>query len=250
MLADARWQSISWRTGTKGQLVPHDSEAALLGALAIAVAPAALVVALNPRYSAATFTAVVVFLAPSITQAGPIASAVERVLERRVVGLFVSLVVLPGRAHDLAIEAAAHIDLMTRLLPELFAGFTRSLNQTALHAMQNRIGAAFARLDAVVVETRHERMTRLAAEPDQAPAAVAARPGHDRTRGGHAAARNVPGAARTTPRARPGSRSSSPTDCPGRYSTGWYFASARSFTILRATRIESTATRRSSSVER
>jgi hypothetical protein len=79
-------------------------------------------------------------------------------------------VVLPARAHDLAVEAAAQmIDLMARFLPELFAGFTRDLDQTALHAMQNRIGAAFARLDAVAVEAKHERMTRLAAEPDQAP---------------------------------------------------------------------------------
>jgi uncharacterized membrane protein YccC len=159
--------------GAVGALVPHDNEMELLAALALAVAPAALVVAINPRYSAATFTAVMVFFGPTITHTGPIASAVERVIEVAVggiVGLFVSLVVLPARAHDLAIEAAAQmIDLMTRLLPELFAGFMQSLDQTALHAMQNRIGAAFARLDAVVIEARHERMTRLAAEPDQGP---------------------------------------------------------------------------------
>jgi uncharacterized membrane protein YccC len=159
--------------GAVGALVPHDNEMELLAALALAVAPAALVVAINPRYSAATFTAVMVFFGPTITHTGPIASAVERVIEVAVggiVGLFVSLVVFPARAHDLAIEAAAQmIDLMTRLLPELFAGFMQSLDQTALHAMQNRIGAAFARLDAVVIEARHERMTRLAAEPDQGP---------------------------------------------------------------------------------
>src|SRR5262245_12384577 len=156
-----------------GALVPHDNEMELLAALALAVAPAALVVAINPRYSAATFTAVMVFFGPTITHAGPIASAVERVIEVAVggiVGLFVSLVVFPARAHDLAVEAATDmIDLMARFLPELFAGFTRDLDQTALHAMQNRIGAAFARLDAVAVEARHERMTRLVAEPDQAP---------------------------------------------------------------------------------
>jgi uncharacterized protein (DUF433 family) len=155
-----------------GTLVPHDNEVALLAALALAVAPAALIVAINPRYSAATFTAVMVFFGPTITHAGPIASAAERVIEVAVggvVGLFVSPVVLPARAHDLAVEAAAQmIDLMARFLPELFAGFTRDLDQTALHAMQNRIGAAFARLDAVAVEAKHERMTRLAAEPDQA----------------------------------------------------------------------------------
>ena len=37
---------------------------------------------------------------------------------------------------------------------------------------------------------------------------------------------------------------------PGRYSSGLYVASAGCATILRATRMESAATRRSSSVER
>ena len=159
--------------GAVGTLVPHDNEVALLAALALAVAPAALVVAINPRYSAATFTAVMVFFGPTITHTGPIASAAERVIEVAVggfVGLFVSLVVFPARAHDLAIEAAAQmIDLMARFVPELFAGFTQELDRSALHAMQNRIGAAFGRLDAVAVEASHERMTRLAGEPDQAP---------------------------------------------------------------------------------
>ena len=61
--------------GAVGALVPHDSEIALLGALAIAVAPAALLAATNPRFSATPFTAVMVFLAPFITHTGPIASA-------------------------------------------------------------------------------------------------------------------------------------------------------------------------------
>jgi uncharacterized membrane protein YccC len=159
--------------GAVGTLVPHESEAALLVALAIAVAPAALFVAVNPRFSAATFTAVMVFLAPGITHAGPIASAAERVFEVAIggiVGLLVSLTVLPARAHDLAIEAAANmLELMARLLAELFGGFTRNLDHAALRDMQDRITAALARLDAAVVEAKHERMTRLAAEPDQAP---------------------------------------------------------------------------------
>jgi uncharacterized membrane protein YccC len=159
--------------GAVGTLVPHSTEITLLVALAIAVAPAALVVAINPRFSAATFTAVMVFFGPSITHTGPIASAVERVLEVAVgglVGLFVSFAVLPARAHDLAIEAAAQmLDLMTRFLPNLFAGFTRTVDQAALRATQNRIGAAFARLDAVANEARHERLTRFGGEPDHGP---------------------------------------------------------------------------------
>jgi hypothetical protein len=55
------------------------------------------------------------------------------------------------------------------LLPELFAGFSHGLDEQALRHMQNSIGAAFVQLDAVAAEARHERMTRLAAEPDQGP---------------------------------------------------------------------------------
>ena len=53
--------------GAVGALIPHDNEAALLAALALAVAPAALLAATNPRFSATPFTAVMVFLAPFIT---------------------------------------------------------------------------------------------------------------------------------------------------------------------------------------
>ena len=75
-----------------------------------------------------------------------------------------------GRAHDLAIEGSANLlGLIRRLLPELFAGFSHGLDEQALRHMQNSIGAAFVQLDAVAAEARHERMTRLAAEPDQGP---------------------------------------------------------------------------------
>src|SRR6516165_5873157 len=87
--------------GAVGALVPHANEIALLGALALAVAPAVLVAAASPRFSATPFSAVMVFFGPTITHAGPIASAVERVIEvavGAVIGLVVSVIVLPGRA--------------------------------------------------------------------------------------------------------------------------------------------------------
>src|SRR5262249_48338578 len=97
----------------------------------------------------------------------------ERVIEVAVgcvVGLVVSLVVLPARAHDLAIKAATEmLDLMARFLPELFMGFTQNLDRPTLTSIQSRIGEAFGRLDKAALEAQHERMTRLRAEPDQAP---------------------------------------------------------------------------------
>src|SRR6266571_401420 len=159
--------------GAIGALVPHDNQFAVFAALAIALAPAVLLAALNPRFSAAPFTAVMVFFGPTITHTGPIAAAFERVIEVAVgcvIGLLVSLFVLPGRAQDLAIEAATGmLSLMARFLPELFAGFTQNLDQPALSDIQNRIGEALARLDKIALEASHERITRLGAEPDQRP---------------------------------------------------------------------------------
>ena len=159
--------------GAIGALVPHDNQFAVFVALAIALAPAVLLAALNARFSAATFTAVMVFFGPTITHTGPIAAAFERVIEVAVgcvVGLVVSLVVLPARAHDLAVKAATEmLELMARSLPELFIGFTQTLDRPTLASIQNRIGEAFAQLDKAALEAQHERMTRLRAEPDQAP---------------------------------------------------------------------------------
>jgi uncharacterized membrane protein YccC len=159
--------------GAIGAFIPHDNSLAVFAGLALALAPAVLLAALNARFSAAPFTAVMVFFGPTITHTGPIAAAFERVIEVAVgcvVGLFVSLVVLPARAHNLVIEAATQmLALMARFLPELFAGFTGSLDRLALADMQNRIGEDLGRLDRLAGEAVHERITRLGAEPDQRP---------------------------------------------------------------------------------
>jgi uncharacterized membrane protein YccC len=156
-----------------GTLVPHTDEIALLAALAVAVAPPALLAAMSPRFKAAPFTAVMVFFGPTITHAGPIASAVERVTEvavGAVVGLVVSLLVLPARAHGLVVEAAARmLSLIAQSLPQLFAGFFASLDEAALHRIQDPLGEAFARLNAIAPEVRHERITPFSAAPDPGP---------------------------------------------------------------------------------
>src|SRR6516165_7479265 len=185
--------------GAIGALVPHDNQFAVFTALAIALAPAVLLAALNPRFSAAPFTAVMVFFGPTITHTGPIAAAFERVIEVAVgcvVGLAVSLVVLPARAHDLAVNAATEmLELMARFLPELFMGFTQNLDRPTLTSIQSRIGEAFARLDKAALEAQHERMTRLRAEPDQAPLSrTLLRLRHDLIMIGRAAVAPLPGA--------------------------------------------------------
>jgi hypothetical protein len=55
-------------------LIPHSNEIALLAVLALAVAPLAFIAAINPRFSAAPITAIIVLLVPTITHASQIAS--------------------------------------------------------------------------------------------------------------------------------------------------------------------------------
>ena len=157
--------------GAVGALIPNVGEISLSAGLAVAVAPATLLAALNTRFSAAPFTAALVFLAPTITHATPVASALERLLEVAVggtIGLVVSLLVFPARAHDLAIEASAHIlDLMARLQPGLFARFTQRLDEAPLLHLQDSIGESLLRLETTILEAKHERVVRLAEEPDQ-----------------------------------------------------------------------------------
>ena len=159
--------------GAVAALFPHANEIALAGVLAIAVAPLALLGAINPRFSVATFTGVLVILVPEITHVSSIASAFYRVLEVALGGLTavaVSFLVLPARAHALATEAAAQmLDLMARSLPELLNGFIQTHDAAAIRHIQDGIGQALARLEALVAEARHERISLLAAEPDPGP---------------------------------------------------------------------------------
>jgi uncharacterized membrane protein YccC len=168
--------TIEYLTGTLGgavyagaivALVPHANEVSLLVALAIAVAPLALLAAINPNFRVGPMTAVFVVVGSSVE------SAVYRVLEVAiggVTGLAVSLLVFPARAHILAIEAAARmLDLMAGVLPELLIGFTQTLEEAAIVQRQDRIDQAFTRLATIAAEATRERTAHLAYESDPGP---------------------------------------------------------------------------------
>ncbi len=159
--------------GAIGVFIPHASEIALLGVLALAVAPLAFIAAINPRLSVAPITAIIVLLVPTITHASPIASALDRVLEVAlggVTGLVVSFLLLPSRAHRQVAEAAARtLDRMARALGELLAGLTKGLDVDALHRIQDGIGQALVRLDTVGAEAERERTARVAVGADTGP---------------------------------------------------------------------------------
>jgi uncharacterized membrane protein YccC len=159
--------------GAIGVLVPHSSEIALLAVLALAVGPLALIATINPRFSAAPITAIIVLLIPTMTDASPIASAFDRVAEVALgglTGLVVSSLLLPSNAHPLVVAAAAGtLEQMARALGELLAGLTQGLDVDAQHRIQDGIGQALEQMNAVGAEAERERSSGLAEGPDTGP---------------------------------------------------------------------------------
>jgi uncharacterized membrane protein YccC len=159
--------------GAIGVLIPHSSEIALLAVLALAVAPLAFVATINPRFSVAPVTAIIVLVIPMTTHATPFASALDRLMEVAlggVTGFFVSFLLLPSNAHPLVGAAAARaLDQMARALGELLAGLTHGLDMDSLHRIQDGIGQALVQMNAVGAEAEHERSAGLAIGPDTGP---------------------------------------------------------------------------------
>jgi uncharacterized membrane protein YccC len=157
--------------GAVAALIPQTTTFAQAGVLALVVAPLALVAAIVPRFSVATFTGVLVLLVR--IGATPIESALDRVLEVTVGGLtalVVSLLVFPARAYAFAIEEAAQtLGLAAQSLPALFAGFTRASDLEEIVRIQEAIGEALARAVTAAADVRHERIGFLGAERDGEP---------------------------------------------------------------------------------
>jgi uncharacterized membrane protein YccC len=111
--------------GAVGFVVPYQNVFSLGMALVMALVPLTLVAALWPNYRVAPLTAVIVLLTPGAQQLGPVDSAFYRIVEITVgcfVGLGVSLVLLPARAHGLIISAAARaLSLLADLLGDWLA---------------------------------------------------------------------------------------------------------------------------------
>lgn len=159
--------------GAIAVLLPYSSEAGLLALLVLAVAPLALIAAIHPSLSAATVTAAIVLLVPTMHHADPLASAIDRVSEvsvGAVTGLLVSFVVLPSRAvRQIRISAAHLLELIADAFAELLAGLTRGRDSDALHRIQDGIGAAIVELNATGSEAERERAAYLSRGPDSGP---------------------------------------------------------------------------------
>jgi uncharacterized membrane protein YccC len=154
-------------------LIPYSTEAGLLALLVLAVAPLAFVAAINPSLNAATGTAIIVLLVPTMHHSDPMTSAIDRVSEvgvGAITGLLVSFLVLPSRAvRQIRASAARLLELIADAFTELLAGLTRGRDNDALHRIQDGIGTAMVGMNAIGAEAERERAARLSSGPDTGP---------------------------------------------------------------------------------
>ena len=154
-------------------VIPHTQPLALGAALAVALAPLAILSALNAAFRVAPVTAIIVLLGAVGQHAGPIMSALERVMEialGSVVGLAVTLLVLPARAHGVLTTAAGRtLGLLAQVLPALLAGLTGTSDPAAIQQLLDKVRAAMTKLETATDEARRERRSHLSDEPDPEP---------------------------------------------------------------------------------
>jgi uncharacterized membrane protein YccC len=149
--------------------LPHTGVWGLTAALAVAIAPLAVITAINPAYRIAPVTAVILLLTPSGQTAGPLASGFSRLLEiglGSVVALVVALIVLPERAHGAVARAAAEALEAMGALTTLLSAAPR--DEDAVARLHQRVRKAIITAEAAAVEAARERLVNLsnAADPE------------------------------------------------------------------------------------
>jgi uncharacterized membrane protein YccC len=142
-------------------------------ALVVALVPLSFLAALQPNYRIAPVTAVIVLVTPGAQQLGALGSAFYRILEISLgsaIGVGISLLLLPARAHGLVTSAAARmLGLLADLLRDLMAVLACSSERGRIEKLQGEIRAGMARLEIVAGEARQERTTHLTQEFDPDP---------------------------------------------------------------------------------
>ncbi len=154
-------------------LIPHTSIVLLAVALAAALAPAALLSLLNPRFRVAPIAAIVVLLGSVSQAAGPLISAAERVAEIALgggVAIMVSLFILPARAHSVLTSITGDmVSMLAEAVPSLFEGATGDTDQDAIDRRFFAMRASLTRLETATDEALRERRSHLTDAPDPEP---------------------------------------------------------------------------------
>jgi uncharacterized membrane protein YccC len=182
--------------------VPHASVAGLGVALAIALAPLAVLTAFRPAWRIASITAIILLLTPTSQAGGPVAAGVQRLLEVGLgsfVAVVVAMVLAPGRAHGaLARAAATALAAMAELTPLIMAGLAHARDPLAVEGVHAQIRAAIAEAETAADDARRERAVSLVAAVDPDPLCrTLRRLHHDLVMVGRATVTPLPEPART-----------------------------------------------------
>ena len=135
--------------------------------LLLAVAPVAPLAAIRPSFRVAPVTAAIVLLA-SPGNASPIVSAMHRVIEialGTIVGIVVSIFVLPSRAKRICFERSAD---MLKLLAQLLVLHLQPPDPTkrdAIERLNDRVRTELGKIGTAAQEARREHTTLMADEP-------------------------------------------------------------------------------------
>ena len=176
----------------------HESPLAVAGAMVVALFPLALLATVNPSFRVAPITALIMLLPPTGQTLGPLASALDRVLEivlGNVVGVLVALFVLPARAHTLMAEAAAKVVSLNAEVVSIFVDelMARPKGRSGLQTLHPQIRAALKKAEAAADEAARERKSHLTDQADPEPLIrTLYRVRHDLVMVGRAAANPLP----------------------------------------------------------
>ncbi len=159
--------------GAVAALIPHGSPLGTGLAIIVSLFPLALLAAVKPSFRVAPVTGLIMLLPPAGQAIGPVAAAIDRVAEitlGNIVGIVVSLFVLPARAHTLMTEAAARVVSLNADLVELHVGelVAEPKGRGALQTIHPQIRAALKKAEAAAEEAARERKSHLtdAADPE------------------------------------------------------------------------------------
>ena len=135
--------------------------------LVLAVAPVAMLAAIRPSFRIAPVTAAIVLLANS-SRISPLEAALDRVVEialGTVVGIAVSILILPSRARHICFERCAGvIDLLAQVLG-LHLQPPAATKHDHVERLSVRIRAGLGQAATAAQEAHHEHTLRLDEEP-------------------------------------------------------------------------------------
>lgn len=161
--------------GALGTLLPHAEVHHALLLLVATLVPTAFLAAIRPTFRLAPVTALIVLFGTALTDLTPLQAAIDRVFEitaGSLIGIGVSLVVLPSRAHDLVGEAARGVlVLLVELIAFVNASFQQQPSPVDVDDVRARLVTALALVETTSDEARRERRTYLSTEPDPSPIA-------------------------------------------------------------------------------